>query len=73
MGRDGDAVALPIGRCMRRRRQIRRGVTQRRIAARRPFADGPLADGDDPPFEERDLDIAAGANEKPAAPPDVEA
>jgi hypothetical protein len=31
------------------------------------------ADGDDPPLEERDLDIAAGADEKASAASDIAA
>jgi hypothetical protein len=40
---------------------------------RRPFINGALADGDDMPFEERDLDIAAGADEKHSAASDIAA
>jgi hypothetical protein len=73
MGSDGDAVAFPIGRNMQRHRSIRRRLGRRLVAARRSFTDGALADGDNMPFEERDLDIAAGADEKPFTASEVAA
>jgi hypothetical protein len=41
---------------------MRRSLARRLIAARQP-----LADGDEPPFDEHELDIAAGVDEKHAA------
>jgi hypothetical protein len=48
-------------------------LARRLVAGRRPFADRALADGDDPPFEERELEIAAGIEEKHSAVSDVAA
>jgi hypothetical protein len=68
VGGGRDALAFPIGKTMRKRRQKRRGFSRRLISIRTRPAQRHFAEEDPPLFDEREMEFTGMGDEKVIPP-----